>query len=71
MRIHQPVQGTRLDPWSGQIPHEAEHLGLLAAAPDPVNPKPVLLGLRETPPQGEALAPKHSNTDAAQPKLME
>lgn len=46
MRIHQPVQGTRLDPWSGQIPHEAEHLSLLAAAPDPVNPKPVLLDER-------------------------
>ena len=36
--------------WSGQIPHAAEHLSLLAAAPDPVNSK-ACAPQQEKPPQ--------------------
>ena len=70
MRILQPVQGTRFNPWSGKIPHAAEHLSLLAATPGPVNPK-ACAPQPEKPPQWEALAPQHSNTDAAWPKPMQ
>ena len=70
MRILQPVQGTRFNPWSGKIPHAAEHLSLLAATPDPVNPK-ACAPQPEKPPQWEELAPQHSNTDAAWPKPMQ
>ena len=42
IRIHQPVQETRFDPWSRKIPHGSEKLSPCTTAAEAGAPKPVL-----------------------------
>ena len=51
LRIRLPMQGTRVEPWSGKIPHAAERL-----SPWATTTEPALYNPRAT--TTEALAPR-------------
>ena len=56
LRIHQPMQGTRFEPWSGKIPHAAEQLSPRATTTEACTPR------ARAPQQREATAVRSPRT---------